>query len=124
MSKRRVFKAGLRVCASSKRCKLKSGDYVEVISGKDSGKRGRILKIRSKMNCKQDIIFQAKVDNICMCIKHKKQSSKHEGGKLQEPRFLDVSNLVILDEEGNPSRIGYKNVDGKRIRSLSCRVSR
>ena len=93
--------------------KLKKGDNVIVLSGKDKGKNGKILRVVYKMGQ-----FKAVVEGVNIVKKHTKQSATSKGGieSIEMPIFL--SKLSLADPKtGKPSRVGYKFLDdGKKIR--------
>jgi len=82
--------------------KLKKEDNVQIIAGKDKGKRGRILKI---LRVKDRII----VEGLNMVKKAKKRKNQRDrGGIIEIPAPLHSSNLMILCKKCGPTRIGYK----------------
>ena len=90
--------------------KLKKEDTVQVIAGKDKGKRGRILKIdRSK-----DRILVEGVNLVKKAMKKKKQQDR--GGIVEIAAPLHSSNLMIVCKKCGPVRIGYKINKDEKIR--------
>ncbi len=91
--------------------KLKKGDEVIVLTGKDKGKRGKILRVIPET---RKII----VADINKYKKHQKPGNNEPGGIIEKDMPLHVSNVAFYDSEKNkPSRIGYSfNKDGKKIR--------
>ena len=92
--------------------KLKKGDKVVVIAGKDKGKEGKILLVDRKKN-------RVIVEGINMISKHTKPSpSNQQGGIIRKENYIDVSN-VMYSINGKPTRIGYKLTkeikDGKEV---------
>lgn len=91
--------------------KIKAGDIVKVIAGKDRGKTGKVLRTIPKDN-------KVVVENINVVTKHKKpQGPQNPGGinKVEAP--IDASNVMYFDKaSGKASRIGYKFEDGKKVR--------
>ena len=92
--------------------KLKKGDNVIVIAGKDKGKEGKILLVKKKKN-------RVIVEGINMISKHTKPSpSNQQGGIIRKENYIDVSN-VMYSINGKPTRIGYKLTkeikDGKEV---------
>ena len=86
--------------------KLKVGDMVKVIAGKDNTKTGKIVKIDHKT---QRVV----VEGVNMITKHTKPSAQNQqGGIIHQEAPIDVSNVMYL-HKGKPTRIGYKLVDGK-----------
>jgi large subunit ribosomal protein L24 len=96
----------------SNKIKLKKGDKVKVIAGKDVNKEGKILVVDKKNN---KII----VEGINICKKHQKPSRTNQGGGIiKKEAPLAVSNVMYL-HKGKPTRIGYKievlEKDGKKV---------
>ncbi len=91
--------------------KLKKGDEVIVITGKDKGKKGKILKVFPELR-------KLIVEGINMVTKHVKQSQNSQGGRLTKESKIDISNVMILDRKDNkPTKIGFKTLsDGKKVR--------
>lgn len=92
--------------------KLKTGDKVVVISGKDKGKQGKILKTIKEKN-------RVIVEGINIVKKHVKPKANNEqGGIIEQEGSIDASNVMILDSKtGKGSRIKYEmNKDNKKIR--------
>ncbi len=90
--------------------KLKKGDKVVVLSGRDKGKEGEIEKVMPKEG-------RAVVTGVNIVIRHTKQSAQSQGGRIPQPAPIDLSNLAIVDpKEGGPTRVGFKVVDGKKVR--------
>jgi len=83
--------------------KIKKNDTIQVITGKDKGKKGRVLKVLPKEN---KII----VENINLAIKHVKSRREGEKGqKIKIPMPLQVSNaMIICSKCGSKTRIGYR----------------
>lgn len=90
---------------------VKTGDKVFVISGKDKGKTGTVTKVFTK---KGKII----VDGINVVTKHMKPSQMNpQGGVVTKPAPIFSSKVMIFDEKaGRPTRVGFKMVDGKKVR--------
>ncbi len=91
--------------------KIKQNDKVIVISGKDKGQTGKVLKVISSSD-------KVVVEGINICKKHIKHKGKNKKGEILElPNPIHVSNVSIIDSKTNkPSRIGYKIEDGKKKR--------
>jgi large subunit ribosomal protein L24 len=90
---------------------VKKGDKVMVISGKDKGKQGVVLASYPK----KDRIL---VEGVNVVKKHSKPSQANpQGGILSQEAPIHVSNVMPLDpKSGEPTRVGYKVVDGKKVR--------
>jgi large subunit ribosomal protein L24 len=90
---------------------VKKGDKVQVISGKDKGKQGVILEAYPKLN-------RVLVEGVNVVKKHAKPSQANpQGGILSQEAPIHASNVMPLDPKtGVPTRIGYKTVDGTKVR--------
>jgi large subunit ribosomal protein L24 len=94
----------------SPKIKLKKNDTVKVIAGQDKGKEGKILQIFPSKN-------RALVEGINMVSKHTKPNATHpQGGIVPQEAAIHISNLMLIDSEGNATRVGRKLVDGKIVR--------
>ena len=89
--------------------KLKKGDKVVVLTGKDKGKQGEISAVMPKAN-------KAVVDGINISIRHTKQSQTSQGGRLPQAMPIDLSNLAVVDGNGKATRVGFREEDGKKVR--------
>ncbi|SDO59347.1 large subunit ribosomal protein L24 [Lutimaribacter pacificus] len=89
--------------------KLKSGDKVVVLSGKDKGKQGTVTSVDPKAG-------KAVVDGINMAIRHTRQSQTSQGGRLPKAMPIDLSNLAIVDKNGKPTRVGFRLEGDKKVR--------
>jgi large subunit ribosomal protein L24 len=90
---------------------VKTGDNVMVISGKDKGKKGRILAAYPKTG-------RVLVEGVNMVKKHTRpNASNPQGGIVTQEAPIHSSNVMIIDPKtGEPTRIGHKIVDGKKVR--------
>lgn len=90
---------------------VKNGDKVRVISGKEKGKEGTIIKTLAKKN-------RVVVEALNKVKKHQKASNENpQGGILDVEAAIDASNVMLIDPSTNePTRVGYKVVDGKKVR--------
>jgi large subunit ribosomal protein L24 len=89
--------------------KLKKGDKVVVLTGKDKGKQGEISAVMPKDN-------KAVVDGINIAIRHTKQSAQSQGGRIPKAMPIDLSNLAIVDSNGKPTRVGFRMEGDKKVR--------
>jgi large subunit ribosomal protein L24 len=91
--------------------KIKKGDKVVVIAGRDKGKRGEVVRVIPKEN-------RAVVRGVNVVKRHQKQSQRQEGGIIEKEAPLNVSNLAIEDpSDGEPTRVGFKFLDdGRKVR--------
>lgn len=91
--------------------KIKRNDMVEVIAGKDKGKRGRVLRV---IAAKDRVL----VEHVMMVKKHLKPNPQRniKGGIAEQEAPIHISNVMLVDGEGNKTRIGSR-VDGdKKVR--------
>lgn len=91
--------------------KIKKGDTVRVITGKDKGKEGKVLVVDQK---NERVI----VEGVNMATKHQKPNGVNQGGIIHQEAPIHVSNVMYL-HEGKPTRVGIKSeiktVDGKEV---------
>ncbi|MBE0532793.1 MAG: 50S ribosomal protein L24 [Rhodospirillales bacterium] len=88
--------------------KIKKGDQVVVLAGKDKGKKGEILKVLPKEN-------RAFVQGVNMIKRHTKPTQSQAGGIVEREASIHISNLAFVDPKtGEPTRIGYKFLDDNR----------
>jgi large subunit ribosomal protein L24 len=90
---------------------VKKGDKVRVISGKDKGKTGVVLAAYPKDS-------RVLIEGVNIVKKHSKPSqSNPQGGIISFEAPIHVSNVMPIDPKtGNPTRVGYNTVDGKKVR--------
>ena len=87
--------------------KIKKGDLVKVIAGKDKDKEGKVLSVKDG---------KVIVEGINMITKHAKPSmANQQGGIVSQEGPMDVSNVMLV-HNGKTTKIGYKVVDGKKVR--------
>jgi len=90
--------------------KLKKGDTVVVLTGKDRGKTGEIIQILVEKN-------KALVSGINLVRRHTKQTASQEAGIISKEAPLQLSNLAFADpKDGKPTRVGFQIKDGKKQR--------
>ncbi|MDF3853525.1 50S ribosomal protein L24 [Paracoccus sp. P2] len=89
--------------------KLKKGDKVVVLTGKDKGKQGEISAVFPKEN-------KAVVDGVNIAIRHQRQTQTSQGGRVAKAMPIDLSNLALLDKNGKATRVGFRVEDGKKVR--------
>lgn len=91
--------------------RLKKGDKVKVITGKDKGKEGEILKVIRDSN-------RLVVAGINKAKKHEKPSMVSQGGIIEKELSIHVSNVALIDpKDGGITKVGYKKLDdGKKVR--------
>jgi len=89
--------------------KLRKGDKVVVLTGKDKGKQGEITQVLPKDN-------KAVVDGVNVAIRHTKQSAASQGGRIAKAMPIDLSNLAIVDANGKATRVGFRMEGDKKVR--------
>ncbi|KPD10957.1 50S ribosomal protein L24 [Phaeobacter sp. 11ANDIMAR09] len=89
--------------------KLRKGDKVVVLAGKDKGKEGTIASVDPKSG-------KAVVDGVNMAIRHTRQSQNEQGGRLPKALPIELSNLALLDSNGKATRVGFRMEDDKKVR--------
>ena len=89
--------------------KLRKGDKVIVLSGRDATKTGEIVSVDPKAG-------KAVVEGVNMAIRHTRQSQSEQGGRIPKALPIDLSNLAIVDANGKASRVGFREEDGKKVR--------
>ncbi|WP_170476956.1 50S ribosomal protein L24 [Ruegeria arenilitoris] len=89
--------------------KLRKGDKVVVLAGKDKGKEGTITSVDPKAG-------KAVVDGINIAIRHTRQTQNSQGGRLPKALPIDLSNLALLDKNGKATRVGFRMEGEKKVR--------
>ncbi len=91
--------------------KIRKGDRVVVISGKDKGKKGEVLKVMPEEN-------RVIVSGVAMVKRHQRQTATQEGGIISKEGPIHISNVALEDpKDGRPTRVGYKFLkDGRKVR--------
>ncbi|MEA2314947.1 MAG: large subunit ribosomal protein [Solirubrobacteraceae bacterium] len=102
--------------ANRRSLKIRSGDRVKVISGKDGGKTGRVLRVEPKRE-------RVVVEGLNMVKRHTRphpvagaQTEAALGGVIEREGPIHISNVMLLDAKGKPTRVGVQREDGKRVR--------
>ncbi len=91
---------------------IRKGDLVEVISGTDKGKQGRVLAVNPETG-------RLRVEKVRIQKRHLKAGRKgsRTGGIIEQEGFIDASNVMLVDPNDNrPSRVRVEERDGKRVR--------
>ncbi len=97
--------------------KIKKGDTVRVIAGKDKGREGTVLAVYAKEN-------RVLVEGVNMVSKHTKPSASNQaGGIIEHEAPIHISNVMYL-ADGVPTRIGFTFVDGKDGKPVKKRVAK
>lgn len=89
--------------------RIKKGDTVKIIAGKDKGKTGTVLQTLPKA---QRVV----VEGLNIAKKHVKPSQGGTGGIEEFPAPIHVSNVQLVDAKGESTRVGYRFEDGKKVR--------
>jgi large subunit ribosomal protein L24 len=89
--------------------KLKKGDKVIVLTGKDKGKTGEITSVMPKEG-------KAIVEGVNIAIRHTRQSQTSQGGRIPKALPVDLSNLAYVDANGKATRVGFRMEGDKKVR--------
>jgi large subunit ribosomal protein L24 len=94
--------------------KIKKGDTVVVIAGKDKGAKGKVIQAYPDRN-------KVLVEGVNRIKKHTRitqtQRGAQSGGIVTQEAAIDVSNVMIVGDDGKPTRVGYKfDDDGRKVR--------
>ena len=91
--------------------KIKKGDKVVILAGRDRGRSGEVIRMYPAEQ-------RALVRGINMVKRHQKQSPRAEGGIISKEAAIHLSNIAVADpKDGKPTRIGFKlHADGKKVR--------
>ena len=90
--------------------KIRKGDKVVVLSGRDKGRTGEVFEVRPDAN-------KALVRGVNLVKRHQKQTQNQEGGIISKEAPIQLSNIAYLGKDGKPTRIGFKiHADGKKVR--------
>jgi large subunit ribosomal protein L24 len=91
--------------------KIRKGDKVVVLSGRDRGRTGEVIEVRPDEG-------RALVRGVNLVKRHQKQSAQQEGGIVSKEAPIHLSNVAYADpKDGKPTRIGFKVLtDGKKVR--------
>ncbi len=91
--------------------KIKKGDKVTVIAGRDKGRSGEVIRVLPKEG-------RAVVRGVNLVKRHQRQTAKQEGGIISKEGTIHLSNLAFVDpKDGKPTRVGFKILDdGRKVR--------
>ncbi|NUB44520.1 50S ribosomal protein L24 [Fertoebacter nigrum] len=89
--------------------KLKKGDKVVVLTGKDKGKQGEIASVNPTAN-------KAVVEGVNIAIRHTKQSQGTQGGRIAKAMPIELSNLALIDSNGKATRVGFRFEGETKVR--------
>lgn len=90
--------------------KIRKGDQVEITTGKDRGRRGKVLAIYTDKN-------RVLVEGLNMIKKHQRAAGNEEGGIIEKEAPVQISNVMVVDpKDDKPTRVGFTIKDGKKHR--------
>ena len=90
--------------------KIRKGDEVVVLTGKDKGRKGTVMQVMPKDN-------RAVVTGVNMIKRHQRQSANQEGGIISREAPIDLSNLALLDpKDSKPTRVGFRMEGERKVR--------
>ena len=90
--------------------KIRKGDKVIVLSGRDKGRTGEVFEVRPSED-------RALVRGVNLMKRHQKQSQTQEGGIISKEAPIHLSNIALVAKDGKPTRVGFKVLaDGKKVR--------
>ncbi|GHA12850.1 50S ribosomal protein L24 [Devosia pacifica] len=89
--------------------KIKKGDKVVVLAGKDKGKTGQVLEVIPSET-------RALVQGVNLVRRHQRQTPSNEAGIFTKEAPIHLSNLAVADANGKPSRVGFQIKDGVKSR--------
>ncbi|HER40733.1 LSU ribosomal protein L24P [Salinimicrobium catena] len=93
-----------------KKLKIKTGDTVRVTAGDHKGQEGKVQQVFLDKN-------KAIVEGVNMVSKHEKPSAANpQGGIKKKEAPIHISNLSLIDKNGDATRVGYREEDGKKVR--------
>ena len=91
--------------------KIRKGDKVVVLAGKDKGRTGEVLRMMPKDD-------KALVRGVNVVVRHQKQTQNQEGGLIRKEAPIHLSNIAMIDPKDGktPTRVGFEVRDGKKVR--------
>ena len=90
--------------------KIRKGDKVVVLTGKDKGRTGEVVRVMPKDD-------KAVVRGVNVVRRHQRQTQSQEGGIISKEAPIHISNIAIADpKDGKPTRVGFEVRDGKKVR--------
>jgi large subunit ribosomal protein L24 len=91
--------------------KIRKGDKVVVLAGKDKGRTGEVLRVMPKDD-------KALVRGINVVVRHQRQTQNQEGGLIRKEAPIHLSNIAVADPKDGktPTRVGFEVRDGKKVR--------
>ncbi|KAF1857743.1 hypothetical protein Lal_00014262 [Lupinus albus] len=93
--------------------KIRKGDKVVVLTGRDAGRSGEVIQVLPKEG-------RAFVRGVNLVKKHQKQTQNQEGGIISKEAAIQLSNIAVADANGKPTRVGFRILeDGRKVRSMA-----
>ena len=90
--------------------RIRKGDKVVVLSGRDKGRSGEVVEVHPRAE-------RALVRGVNMVKRHQKQTAQQEGGIISKEMTIHLSNVALADpKDGKPTRVGFKIVGDKKVR--------
>ena len=90
--------------------KIRKGDRVVVLTGRDSGRTGEVVQVMPKET-------RALVRGVNIVKKHQKQTQNQEGGIISKEAAIQLSNIAVADANGRATRVGFRILeDGRKVR--------
>jgi large subunit ribosomal protein L24 len=91
--------------------KIKKGDKVVVLTGRDKGRTGEVVQVMPKEE-------RALVRGVNLVKRHQRQTANQEGGIISKEASIHLSNIAVADpKDGQPTRVGFKMLDdGRKVR--------
>ncbi|PPJ48654.1 50S ribosomal protein L24 [Rhizobium sp. KAs_5_22] len=89
--------------------KIRKGDKVVVLTGKDKGRTGEVVQVMPKED-------RAVVRGVNMVKRHQRQTQTAEAGIINKEASIHLSNLAVADKDGKPTRVGFQVIEGKKVR--------
>ena len=90
--------------------KIKKGDTVVVLTGRDAGRSGEVVQVMPKED-------KALVRGINLVKRHQRQTQSQEGGIISKEAAIQLSNIAVADANGKPTRVGFRILeDGRKVR--------
>lgn len=96
-----------------KRVKIKSGDQVKVISGTNKGKEGKVITVDRKKD-------RVLVEGVNVITKHNKPTPTNPEGSIEQKEApIHISNVMVIDNQGNVTRVGRRRADNGKLTRFS-----
>ena len=90
--------------------RIRKGDTVVVITGRDKGKSGEVIEVLPKES-------RAVVRGVNLVKRHQRQSANAQGGIISKELPIHISNIALRDANGKPTRVGFRvGTDGRKVR--------